>query len=265
MYHDITHGTVITAAESEWYFRITTGTPYLTLMGELWGVYCEDFGENWPHCNATALYKLFKSWSWKYHGCWFPDSVLTHWSYVCLALTHPDSTTTLFVTISSVTEKWATCLKLSFIQWCCYGTHYNDIIMGTIASQIMSLTIVYSTFYSDTDQRKHQNSVSLAFVWGIHRWPVNSLQKGPVTRKMFPFDDVIMLLASIPGDTRLLVICLDTSVSQQARQQASGRHILTITLQDWVSVILHNSEICNAISPGSIITWPSFTSQDIAF
>ena len=70
-------------------------------------------------------------------------------------------------------------------------THYNDVIMGEMASQITGLTIVYSTVYSD--QRKHhQSSASLAFVWGIHRWPVNSPHKGPVTRKMFPFDDVIM-------------------------------------------------------------------------
>ena len=41
--------------------------------------------------------------------------------------------------------------------------------MGAIASQITSLTIVYSTVYSDADQRKHQSSASLAFVWGIHR------------------------------------------------------------------------------------------------
>ena len=64
--------------------------------------------------------------------------------------------------------------------------------MGAIASQITSLTIVYSTFYSGADQSKHQSSVSLAFVWGIHRGPVNSPHKWPVTRKMFPFDDVIM-------------------------------------------------------------------------
>ena len=65
--------------------------------------------------------------------------------------------------------------------------------MGTIASQITRLTIVYSTVYSDADQRKHQSSASLAFVRGIHRGPMNSPHKGPVTRKMFPFDDVIML------------------------------------------------------------------------
>ena len=71
--------------------------------------------------------------------------------------------------------------------------HYDDVIMGTVASQITSLTIVYSTIYCDTDQRKHQSSASLAFVWGIHRGPVNSPHKGPVTRKMLPFDVVIMI------------------------------------------------------------------------
>ena len=41
-------------------------------------------------------------------------------------------------------------------------------------SQITSLTIVYSTIYSAEDQIKHQSSVSLAFVHGIHQGPVNS-------------------------------------------------------------------------------------------
>ena len=64
--------------------------------------------------------------------------------------------------------------------------------MTTVASQITSLMVVYSTVYSDADQRKHHSCASLAFVWGIHRRPVNSPHKWPVTRKMFPFDDVIM-------------------------------------------------------------------------
>ena len=64
--------------------------------------------------------------------------------------------------------------------------------MGVLAFQITSLTTVYSTVYSGADQSKHQSCASLAFVWGIHRGPVNSPQKWPVTRKMFPFDDVIM-------------------------------------------------------------------------
>ena len=70
--------------------------------------------------------------------------------------------------------------------------HYCDVILTAIASQISSLTIVYSTVYSGTDQRKHQSCASLAFVRGIHRGPVTSPHKGPVTRKMFTFDDVIM-------------------------------------------------------------------------
>ena len=78
--------------------------------------------------------------------------------------------------------------------------HYNDVIMTRIASQITSLTVVYSIVYSGADQRKHQSSASLAFVRGIHRGPVNSPHKGPVTRKMFPFDDVIMLGTFLVGD-----------------------------------------------------------------
>ena len=77
--------------------------------------------------------------------------------------------------------------------WCLFcSSHYDDVIMGEIASQITSLTIVYSAVYLDADQRKHQSSATLAFVRRIHRGPVNTQHKWPVTRKMFPFDDVIM-------------------------------------------------------------------------
>ena len=62
--------------------------------------------------------------------------------------------------------------------------YYSDVIMGAVASQITSLTIVYSTVYSGADQRKQQSSAKLAFVNSPHKWPV--------TRKMVPFDDVIM-------------------------------------------------------------------------
>ena len=66
-------------------------------------------------------------------------------------------------------------------------SHYCDVIMGTVASQITSLAIVYSSVHSGTDLGKHQSSASLAFVRGIHRWPVNSPHKWPVTRNMFHF------------------------------------------------------------------------------
>ena len=67
-------------------------------------------------------------------------------------------------------------------------SYYNDVIKGAMASQITSLKIVWSS----ADQRKHQISASLAFVRGIHQWPVNFSRKCPVMRKMFPFDDVIV-------------------------------------------------------------------------
>ena len=75
--------------------------------------------------------------------------------------------------------------------------HYNDVIMSAMASQITSVSIVCSTVCPSADQRKHQSSASLAFLWGIHQWPANSPHK-PVTWKMFPFDDVIMLCGHHP-------------------------------------------------------------------
>ena len=64
--------------------------------------------------------------------------------------------------------------------------------MSAMASQITSLMIVYTTVYSGADQGKHQSSASLVLVRGSHRWPAISSHKGPVTRKMFPFDVIIM-------------------------------------------------------------------------
>ena len=100
-------------------------------------------------------------------------------------------------------QKWASFHWLFSI--CCMKRvrmHYDDVIMTRMASQITSLAIVYSTVYSGADQSKHQSSASLAFVWEIHRGPVNFPHKWPVTRKMFPFDDVIM-------DPALVISCVD--------------------------------------------------------
>ena len=85
----------------------------------------------------------------------------------------------------AMTNKGRTSVRL-------WAQHYNDIIMSVMVSQITSLMIVYSSVYWGADQRKHQSSMSLAFVGGIHWWLVNSPHKGPVMRKMFPFDDVII-------------------------------------------------------------------------
>ena len=76
--------------------------------------------------------------------------------------------------------------------------------MSAMASQITNLT----TVYSGADQRKHQSPASLAFVRGIHRWPVHSSHKGPVTRKIFPFDDVIMMIHNDDGNIRFISVML---------------------------------------------------------
>ena len=119
---------------------------------------------------------------------------------------------------------------------------YGDVIMVAIASQITSLTIVYSTVYSDVDQRK--SSASLAFARGIHRGPVNSPHKWPVTRKMFPFDDVIMitrlsydvscmstvpLLTVINSSPLVPHICTSELSSTSSGMQPSRRQAITWT------------------------------------
>ena len=109
-----------------------------------------------------------------------------------------------------------------------YPLHYDDVIMGSVAAHITSLAIVYPTVYSDTDQRKHQSSVSVAFVRGILRWPVNSSYKGPVTRKMFAFDDVIMIRCKI---------CWLPHISQLTRLQ-------NLMFKPWK--LLHSLDYCDS-------------------
>ena len=66
-----------------------------------------------------------------------------------------------------------------------FVNHYDDVIMSAIASQITSLTVVYSTVYWGADQRKHQSSALLAFVWGIHRDRWIPRTKGHLRGKYF--------------------------------------------------------------------------------
>ena len=98
--------------------------------------------------------------------------------------------------------------------------YYNDVIMGTTASQITSLALVYLAVYSGADKKKtHQSSASLAFVRGIHRGPVNSIHKWPVMRKMVPFDGVIMTFMHI----------LDTYlIASENRKTTSCQYELTV-------------------------------------
>ena len=152
------------------------------------------------HCTYSDgftghILSFIKTWSQftlKYEICYVNPSLkvpnsISKWNGICVSNLENCTVTA----ITGPRRAWI---------WASYHTstttttvaHYSDVIIGTMAPQITSLTIVYATVYSGADQRKHQSSGSLAFVWGIHRWPVNSLHKWPVTRKMFPFDDVIM-------------------------------------------------------------------------
>ena len=63
--------------------------------------------------------------------------------------------------------------------------HYIDVIITTMGSQVTSLTVVYSTVYPDANQRKHQSSASLAYVWGIHRERWIPRTKGQLRGKCF--------------------------------------------------------------------------------
>ena len=85
--------------------------------------------------------------------------------------------------------------------------------------------------YSDADQRKHQSSASLAFVRRIHRGPVNFPHKWPVTRKMFPFDDVIMratlMRAGISTVTTGHQNKITTATAIPASQHVQGELYLT--------------------------------------
>ena len=102
--------------------------------------------------------------------------------------------------------------------------HYCDVIMSAMASQITGVSIVYSAVCSVADQIKNQSSTSLAVVRGNHQWPVNSPHKGPVTRKMFPFDDVIMVYI-------YSVWCVEFNLyrSSQAAHWGHSEHVLILT------------------------------------
>ena len=121
--------------------------------------------------------------------------------------------------------------------------HYGDVIMCTMASQITSLTTVYSNVNSSTDQRKHQSSASLAFVLGIHRWAVNSPHKGPVTRKRFPFDDVIMWCMEI---ARVIFRHHGQQMKYDCQPQPDNDIVISSTQLGWD--LLHNQIAIRCLS-----------------
>ena len=93
--------------------------------------------------------------------------------------------------------------------------HYSDVIIHTMAFQITCVSIICSTVYLGADQRKYKNSVSQAFVRGIHRSPMDSTHEGLTTRKMFPFDDIIMECIIVNTEQDNIIITIANSNQQQ--------------------------------------------------
>ena len=147
--------------------------------------------------------------------------------------------------------------------------------MGTIASQITSLTIVHSTVNSDADQRKHRSYASLAFVRGIHHWPVNSPHKWPVTRKIFPFDDVIVIgfhfelcwfyidviMSAIASQiTSLTIVCSAVcSGADQRKHQSSASLGFVRGIHQWPVTSPHKGPVIQKMLPfDDVIMWDPF-------
>ena len=82
-------------------------------------------------------------------------------------------------------SKYKIQLSEFIVNTCFLNNHYIGVIMATMASRITSLTVIYSTVYSDADQGKHQSSASLAFVCGIHRDRRIHSTKGQLRGKCF--------------------------------------------------------------------------------
>ena len=118
-------------------------------------------------------------------------------------------------------------LVLSNTSW---KRHYRDVIMSAMASQITGVLSVCSNICSGADERKHQSSVSLAFVRGIHRPPVDSPHKGPATREMCPFDDVIMLGVEDTSKEEMVGVRISESFSNRVLFMAATQKYICNTM-----------------------------------
>ena len=130
--------------------------------------------------------------------------------------------------------------QLSTYHAVCWSIHYSDVIMRAITSQNTFLSIVYSVVCSGVDHTKHQSSALLAFMMWIHLWPVNYPHKGPSTRKMLPFDYVIVAHFIVP------LIVTDPRTSQHFWKWCyadTGPSAITMTTWLWLHVYNYVSAI----------------------
>ena len=133
--------------------------------------------------------------------------------------------------------------------------YYNDVIMSAMESQITSLTIVHPTVYS---RRRSKNTSKLRVTGLCDWWPVNTPHKGPVTRKMFPFDDVIVRIHKAVGnratytDSYFITVTsikLNRLVFQVIRPYTcSGSSSLLRHFIAWLTNMSHTRSPCRVIS-----------------
>ena len=164
------------------FFDLRMGT---RLSKQSWGWWFETPSRSLSrHCNlvvfCVAMYISFDEWTYDTRSiqdkyCYSKNTSNTPEDILC------------FHCVIYVYLKWDIfCCNMSVYlvyRMSAQPSHYSDDIMSAMAYQITSLTIAYSTVYSGADQRKYQSSASLAFVRGIHRWPVNSPHKGQLRGK----------------------------------------------------------------------------------
>ena len=153
--------------------------------------------------------RLTKRLSKQSRGWWFETVCRPLWRH-CNETAFLATINNKIIRVATLPFQW----ELLWLSSVVPVAHYNDVIMSAIASQITGVTIVYSTVCSGVE---HWSTAWLAFARGIHRWPVNSPHKGPVTRKMYPFDD---------GNMNTSVVwrrCVNSMVVTQKIKSSNGR------------------------------------------
>ena len=136
-----------------------------------------------------------------------------------------------------------------------YEVHYDDVIMTTIASQITSLMSVYSTVYSDADQRKHQSSASLAFVWGIHRDRWIPRTQGQLRGKCFhlmtsswwrrKFGDKDSFAVRFVSRNELLPSCINDISKRTLKTDSKGNCCISIPVSSlFLGVLMTINQLC---------------------
>ena len=163
----------------------------------------------WIYVSVNEKNILFDTGWWWLLIMWWRG--LQHW--ITWTRTEPLSENITFLHIGwDLTKLWR------ILYWVL--AHYDDVMMDLLSSQITSLVIVHSNVHSGADKRKHQSSATL--------WPVNSPHKWPVTRKMFPFDDVIMAYSPSCDILRTSSVVIQNKIASSKRNLGCASAMLSL-------------------------------------